>query len=93
MILLTSIVCVSIAWYSLFLFTTELHCHSDTIKNALMSHTPALVHYDEHEHRSLFRVNPTHTILQLKIFTGEPIVCWSMAENSPKHMFYFLKFD
>jgi len=68
LILLTSIVCVTKAWCSLFLCAIELHCWPRTIKNTSVTHIIAHwhVHYSEHKHCSLFSVNPTYTYIYPK---------------------------
>ena len=61
--LLTSIVCVSKAWYILFLCAVDLRCCPKTIKNTSISHTAALgdmfLHHEEFGHVSLFRNGST----------------------------------
>ena len=57
--LLTSIVCVSKAWYIVFLYAVDLRCCPKTIENMSVSHITALgdmsFHYEEFGHVSLFR--------------------------------------
>ncbi len=63
---LTSIACADKAWYILSLCAIELRCCPETIKNTSVSLTVALnmsLHYAEHEHCSLFWINPTHSTL------------------------------
>ncbi len=67
-------VCVSKAWYKLFLCAIELHCCPKTIKNTIMR---------AHSHwvtccfiimKTQFILNPTHTVLLPWILTRGPNV-------------------